>query len=144
MKKAVLVMLIVFGVVSLSILIGSFLANQSEEEQISNQTTNSQSPTATETQTIQNNTSQTTDNGVTFTTAQVAEHATSSDCWIIIDNGVYNVTNYLSQHPGGASRITPFCGKDATQAFQTQGGEGSHSSTAQSLKENYLIGQLAQ
>ncbi len=62
--------------------------------------------------------------------------------WIIISKSVYNVTEFIPKHPGGAERIIALCGKDATEAFDTQDGEGSHSSTADSLKQDYLIGSL--
>lgn len=78
-----------------------------------------------------------------YTQHQVASHHDPRDCWIIINNGVYNVTNFLSIHPGGAERIIPHCGQDATQAFATQGGEGQHSTSAQNQLESYQIGIVA-
>lgn len=66
----------------------------------------------------------------TYTPDEVAKHNSQNDCWLIIENKVYDVTDYLVQHPGGAKRIIPFCGQDATQAFMTKGGEGQHSSEA--------------
>ncbi|MFA6272319.1 MAG: cytochrome b5-like heme/steroid binding domain-containing protein [Patescibacteria group bacterium] len=79
---------------------------------------------------------------LSFSTALVAEHSTPTDCWLIIDSGVYDVSNYLISHPGGQSIIIPYCGKDATQAFATQGGQGSHSSFASSQLSDYRIGTI--
>lgn len=80
---------------------------------------------------------------VSLSTAEVSTHSTSSNCWLIISNNVYNVTNYLVAHPGGISAITPYCGKESTQAFQTRGGRGSnHSSSAYSQLGSYLIGSI--
>ncbi|MFA6909226.1 MAG: cytochrome b5-like heme/steroid binding domain-containing protein [Patescibacteria group bacterium] len=76
--------------------------------------------------------------------ATVALHRTSSDCWLIISNQVYNATSYISRHPGGANQIIPYCGKDATTAFTTQGGQGSHSSTATNQLTALRIGSLGQ
>jgi len=74
-----------------------------------------------------------------YTKADVAKHNTSTDCWIILNtNEVYNVTTFLSIHPAGPSPITPFCGADATTAFNNVG----HSSHAVSLEATYLIGNL--
>lgn len=80
-----------------------------------------------------------------FTLAQVATHNTPTDCWIILNtNEVYNMTapppvgSFLAVHPAGAGPITPFCGKDATAAFNAVG----HSSTAVGLEIKYLIGNL--
>ncbi|PPR93482.1 hypothetical protein GOBAR_AA27206 [Gossypium barbadense] len=36
-----------------------------------------------------------------FTLAQVSEHNTPKDCWLIINDKVYDVTKYLKDHPGG-------------------------------------------
>jgi len=85
---------------------------------------------------------------VILTTEEVQKHNQPTDCWLIIENKVYNVTDYLNIHPGGAGRITPYCGSDATQAFLTKDGQGSHSQTAfQDLTQLYigdLNGQIKQ
>ena len=74
-----------------------------------------------------------------YTTADVAKHNTSSDCWIILNaNEVYNVTAFLSIHPAGAAPITPYCGADATTAFNNVG----HSASAVAEEKTYLIGNL--
>ncbi len=80
--------------------------------------------------------------GTTLTVATVSSHSTAGNCWLIISNTVYAVTGYLNLHPGGANRIIPYCGQEATQAFQTRGGSGSHSTNAYSILDNYRIGVL--
>ena len=35
-----------------------------------------------------------------FTRQEVAAHNTAQDCWIVVDNGVYDVTQWLDKHPG--------------------------------------------
>ncbi|MBI5037545.1 MAG: cytochrome b5 domain-containing protein [Candidatus Kerfeldbacteria bacterium] len=84
----------------------------------------------------------TTGTSVTLDTATVARHNSAGDCWIIISNTVYAVTNYLNAHPGGRAIIIPYCGRDATSAFSTKAGQGSHSSNARSQLANYAIGTL--
>jgi len=74
-----------------------------------------------------------------YTLAQVATHNSSTDCWILLNKTeVYNVTAFLSIHPAGAGPITPYCGKDATAAFNSV----NHSSGAVSEEATYLIGNL--
>ena len=79
---------------------------------------------------------------VTYTTTQAASHSVSTDCWITISSKIYNVTSYLSIHPGGRNVIITYCGKDATVGFQTKNGGGSHSSYAYSLLPTYYVGDI--
>ena len=37
--------------------------------------------------------------------AEVAKHTKKNDCWIVLDSYVYDVTRFLSEHPGGAPII---------------------------------------
>ncbi len=81
-------------------------------------------------------------NQAILTTSIVAQHTTPTDCWIIIQDKIYNVTHYLKQHPGGSNIITQYCGQEATQAFQTKAGRGAHSPAAYADLAPYLIGAL--
>lgn len=75
-----------------------------------------------------------------WTETLVAGHNTGADCWIIVNNGIYNVTEYVPFHPGGEQEILPYCGREATQAFTTRGGDGvDHSASAYALLENYRV-----
>jgi cytochrome b involved in lipid metabolism len=73
---------------------------------------------------------------------EVSEHDTQEDCWIIINNKVYDVTNYLKYHPGKPETITPYCGKDATNAFQTKNKSKPHSQNATNLLDSFYIGNV--
>merc|ERR1719453_2798976 len=52
-----------------------------------------------------------------FTMAEVAKHTTKTDCWVVVDGQVLNVTSFLSQHPGGELAILTFAGRDASEEF---------------------------
>jgi Cytochrome b5-like Heme/Steroid binding domain/Bacterial Ig-like domain (group 2) len=74
-----------------------------------------------------------------YTLADVAKHNTPADCWMILNSTeVYNVTAFLSLHPAGAGPMTPFCGANATTAFNNVG----HSTRAVGLEATYLVGNL--
>ncbi len=79
---------------------------------------------------------------VTLSASEVARHNNTNDCWLIIQNKVYSVANYINKHPGGAGTIIPYCGKEATQAFSTKGGQGSHSSNAVQVLSQFYLGVL--
>ncbi|KZT06829.1 uncharacterized protein LAESUDRAFT_138709 [Laetiporus sulphureus 93-53] len=49
---------------------------------------------------------------------EVAKHNTPSSCWVIIKNKVYDVTDFLPEHPGGAKIILKHAGRDATSAYE--------------------------
>ncbi len=57
-----------------------------------------------------------------YTSAEVATHATRTSCWTSINGNVYDVTTWISKHPGGADAILSLCGKDGTAAFSGQHG----------------------
>jgi len=37
-----------------------------------------------------------------YSTVDVSQHNTATDCWMIIDGFVYDVTGFLKDHPGGS------------------------------------------
>ncbi|TBU31119.1 glyoxylate dehydrogenase [Dichomitus squalens] len=53
-----------------------------------------------------------------LTGPEVAEHASRDSCWIIVHGKVYDVTDFLDEHPGGSKIILKYAGKDATEAYE--------------------------
>ena len=49
--------------------------------------------------------------------ADVAKHNSKTDCWVVVDGQVLDVTSFLGDHPGGELAILTFAGKDATEEF---------------------------
>jgi len=49
---------------------------------------------------------------------EVSEHSTvDKGLYIIIDNGVYELSGFVNEHPGGAKILTRVGGKDASKQF---------------------------
>ncbi|XP_024082971.1 cytochrome b5-like [Cimex lectularius] len=98
-----------------------------------------------------------------ITMSEVSLHDSMNDCWIVLFNVVYDITNFLTlivyqvhlfnvkniikswnhvlkliQHPGGLEVLVENGGRDATIAFQ----EAGHADVSLSLMESYRIGRL--
>lgn len=73
-----------------------------------------------------------------YSVSDVAAHSTVSSCWMIMDNLVYDFTDYVPMHPGGTQDILDYCGTDGTAAFNSVG----HSSFARGLFDRYYLGTL--
>lgn len=58
--------------------------------------------------------------GSSYSLAGVRTHASTSDCWSAVDGQVYNLTDWISRHPGGAGVIESMCGADGSAAFNSQ------------------------
>nr|XP_034302423.1 acyl-CoA 6-desaturase isoform X3 [Crassostrea gigas] len=54
----------------------------------------------------------------TYSYQEVSKHDKRDDRWIIINNQVYNITNWARRHPGGSRVIGHYAGQDATDAFR--------------------------
>ncbi|KAF8456059.1 FMN-dependent dehydrogenase-domain-containing protein [Kalaharituber pfeilii] len=48
---------------------------------------------------------------------EVAKHNSRQSCWVILYGTVYDVTDFLDSHPGGAKVILKLAGKDATEEY---------------------------
>jgi cytochrome b involved in lipid metabolism len=53
-----------------------------------------------------------------YTIEEVEKHRSLDDFWTVIDNDVYNLTEFAHRHPGGNS-IMMAAGVDATVNFHT-------------------------
>eukprot|EP00667_Euglena_gracilis_P006151 EG_transcript_6204 len=75
----------------------------------------------------------------TVTEAEVAQHNTAGDCWVIIDGYVYNVTSFLDLHPGGRGVLLPYAGRDATETFYSL----HRTEHLRQFADKLLVGRLA-
>ena len=82
---------------------------------------------------------QTVGSEIYYSLNEVAEHDNKNDCWMVIDDKVYDVTAYIlsKEHPG-KKEIIKGCGLDASDIFHSQ----PHSSKAAELLINFQIGVL--
>jgi len=74
-----------------------------------------------------------------YSMANIAKNNSTSSCWAAISGKAYNLTDWISKHPGGAGAIVSICGTDATSVFQ--GRHGGQSGPASSLS-SYLLGDI--
>ncbi|PGH13770.1 hypothetical protein AJ79_03469 [Helicocarpus griseus UAMH5409] len=49
--------------------------------------------------------------------AEVAKHNSAESCWVVLYGKVYDVTEFLPNHPGGTQIILQLAGKDATEEY---------------------------
>ncbi|RMX60785.1 hypothetical protein pdam_00025231 [Pocillopora damicornis] len=75
-----------------------------------------------------------------FSLMEVSFHTDMSSCWVVIHDKVYDVTNFLDEHPGGREIILEHAGMDATTVFQDIG----HSFEALKVLSKYQIGELSE
>jgi hypothetical protein len=75
-----------------------------------------------------------------YTMADVRANSTPAKCWTVIDKKVYDLTSWISSHPGGASPIRFLCGKDGTNSFKAQ---HANQSNPTARLASYLLGPLS-
>lgn len=75
----------------------------------------------------------------TITLDECKAHNTDKSCWLVVHGKVYDVTEFLEEHPGGYDIILSATGKDATEDFDEIG----HSGNARKLLDKYYLGNYA-
>lgn len=74
-----------------------------------------------------------------ITDDELAKHNQDGDTWLAINGHVYDVSEYLNEHPGGRDSIVLASGGDATEDFLA-----IHSNIAKAMMKKYHIGILQQ
>eukprot|EP00002_Diphylleia_rotans_P039941 TRINITY_DN9382_c0_g1_i2.p2 TRINITY_DN9382_c0_g1~~TRINITY_DN9382_c0_g1_i2.p2 ORF type:complete len:108 (+),score=22.31 TRINITY_DN9382_c0_g1_i2:66-389(+) len=73
-----------------------------------------------------------------YTWEEVATHNTAKSLWIVLWDQVYDVTKFVSKHPGGTDVLLKVAGQDATEFFLDVG----HSRDAIQSREQFAIGMI--
>ncbi len=74
-----------------------------------------------------------------LTMDQVRQNNSARSCWSVINGNVYNLTAWISSHPGGQGAITRLCGTDGSREFSSK-----HSGDVQAVSRlnSFLLGKL--
>lgn len=75
----------------------------------------------------------------TFTRADVEAHSTAKSCYVTIGTKVYDITDFADDHPGGASLIYEYGGKDIEDILKDEVSH-THSETAYDILDDCLVG----
>ncbi|VDM38854.1 unnamed protein product [Toxocara canis] len=67
---------------------------------------------------------------------EVAKHNTAASIWMIYEDKVLDITNFLDKHPGGDSILLEVAGQDGTSRFR----DIRHSKDAVKMIDQYVIG----
>jgi len=88
---------------------------------------------------VDNTPVETTPSGISLT--ELSAHNERADCWIAYKGKVYDLTDWVPKHPGGASKITPHCGtaSEFEKAFTKEHGT---SQVSKLVKEGTYMGDL--
>lgn len=59
-----------------------------------------------------------------MTATELSTHNNANDCWVAYHGTVYDLTEWLTKHPGGSFAISPYCGtsQEFAEAFNRQHG----------------------
>ena len=70
--------------------------------------------------------------------AEVAEHNTPSDPWVVVEGRIFDIKSWMGQHPGGSDVLMEFLGADGTQSFI----ENYHSEAARAKLRQCYVGDV--
>lgn len=78
----------------------------------------------------------------TFTATEVESHNNAKSCYITIGRNVYDVTEFVDDHPGGGDLILDYAGKDVEEIMKDEISH-EHTDAAYEILADYHIGFLA-
>jgi major membrane immunogen (membrane-anchored lipoprotein)/predicted heme/steroid binding protein len=78
-----------------------------------------------------------------ITLDELAAHDHRDSCWKAINGRVYDITDYIPNHPTSERVLTRWCGQESTEAWDAIAGGRGHSTSAEAMLARYRIGVLA-
>ena len=72
---------------------------------------------------------------VPLTWDEISQHNTKNDCWVVVDGVVYDMTDFLDDHPGGKRLPVKHSGKDVTEIWNSFHGEAACSAAKPSWQQ---------
>ena len=76
-----------------------------------------------------------------FTFEEVRAHDVGSDCWVVVGDGVYDASAWVNRHPGGATVLEQYAGRDITDAFMAyHGGQPRAEARLKSMRVGTVTG----
>ena len=76
-----------------------------------------------------------------FTLEEIQKHSSDENAWIVHGGRVFDVTDFVSRHPGGRDVLQGNFGKDVTETMNDSTVH-KHSATAYNMLKKYSIGKL--
>ncbi|KKA28554.1 hypothetical protein TD95_002230 [Thielaviopsis punctulata] len=75
--------------------------------------------------------------------AEVEKHNSAKSCYMTIGNKVYDVTDFVEDHPGGADLVLEYAGKDVSEILKDANSH-THSDSAYEILDECLIAMVAE
>lgn len=76
-----------------------------------------------------------------YTVDDVGRHHRTDDAWVIVDRRVYDITAFLTTHPGGLDVLRDHLGHDVSSIMRDESSH-QHTGPAFELLEEYCIGAV--
>ncbi|KAF9391899.1 hypothetical protein CPB97_005026 [Podila verticillata] len=73
-----------------------------------------------------------------FTFADLSQHTSRDNLFLVIHDKVYDVSGFIDEHPGGEEVMLDEAGRDATDSFEDVG----HSDEAHDIMTKLYVGDL--
>ena len=77
-----------------------------------------------------------------YTVEEFIKHNNKESCFVLIDKYIYDVTKFLTDHPGSYKILFKCCGKDCTKGYADKGIGESHSKKSHGMRDKMIVGIL--